>query len=92
MKRNFNDPEYKKWRKSIYSRDGYKCQWPNCYLKTKLNAHHIKTWANCPSLRYNIENGITLCSLHHKLIKGIEHIYEAVFFKILADNKNKRSK
>ena len=54
MKRNFDDPEYKKWRKSIYSRDGYKCQWPNCTLRSRLNAHHIKTWANCPSLRYNV--------------------------------------
>lgn len=87
MIRNFNDPLYKQWRKAIYKRDNFKCQWPNCSLKNKLNAHHIKTWANYPALRYSVDNGITLCSMHHKLIKGIEYIYEAVFFKIISDKK-----
>ncbi len=90
MIRNFDDPLYKKWRKDIYTRDNFKCQWPNCNTKKKLNAHHIKTWAGYPGLRYSIDNGITLCSAHHKLIKGIEHIYEAVFFKILLDKKKEK--
>ena len=90
MLRNFNDPLYKQWRKNIYSRDHYKCQWPNCTFKQKLNAHHIKTWANYPNLRYDINNGITLCSIHHKMVKGLEHIYESTFLKILFDNKNNK--
>jgi predicted restriction endonuclease len=83
MLRNFQDPEYKKWRSSVYKRDQYKCQWPNCNSKKKLNAHHIKTWSSFPGLRFCVDNGITLCYLHHKMIKNLEHIYEAVFLKIV---------
>lgn len=88
FKRNFDDPLYKQWRKEVYSRDNHKCQWPGCSLKRKLNAHHIKTWAEYPALRFSVNNGITLCSYHHKMIKGMENIYEAIFFKILASKKN----
>lgn len=86
--RNFNDPLYKKWRKEVYDRDNHQCQWPGCNKNKRLNAHHIKTWANYPALRFLIENGITLCYQHHKMISGMEEIYESVFFKILANKKN----
>lgn len=87
MIRNFDDPLYKKWRKDVYSRDKFTCQWPSCNTKKKLNAHHIKTWSEYPSLRFCVDNGITLCSYHHKMIKGLENIYEAVFIKILANKR-----
>lgn len=87
MLRNFDDPLYKKWRKEVYKRDHHKCQWPGCFMTKKLNAHHIKTWSNYPGLRFNIDNGITLCYNHHKMIKGMEEIYEAIFLKILANKK-----
>lgn len=86
--RNFKDPQYIKWRKSVYNRDSYKCQWPNCHLKQKLNAHHIKNWANYPGLRFLVDNGITLCKFHHDQIKGMEEIYAEVFLKIVASKKN----
>lgn len=85
--RNYDDPQYKKWRKSVYKRDNHQCRWPNCNQKTKLNAHHIKQWAHYPSLRFEINNGITLCKRHHKMITGMEEIYEAIFFKILANDR-----
>jgi predicted restriction endonuclease len=88
MVRNFDDPLYKKWRKEVYKRDNFKCQWPGCNVGKKLNAHHIKTWSEYPGLRFCVENGITLCYYHHKMIKNLEHLYEAVFLKIIA---NKRS-
>jgi predicted restriction endonuclease len=87
MLRNFNDPNYKKWRKAVYQRDGYKCRWPNCNLKRKLNAHHIKTWADFPGLRFEVANGISLCKYHHDLIKGMENIYESTFLRILANDR-----
>lgn len=87
MFRNYGDPQYKKWRKAVYKRDGYKCRWPNCNLKRKLNAHHIKTWANYPGLRFEVSNGISLCSYHHNLIKGMENIYESTFLRILANDR-----
>ena len=90
MYRNFDDPIYKKWRLSVYKRDNFTCQWPNCKCKKKLNAHHIKRWADCPGLRYDVNNGITLCKDHHKMINGQETYYEAVFRKIVANNNDKR--
>lgn len=85
--RHYNDPLYKQWRKNIYKRDKFTCQWPNCNCKKKLNAHHIKTWANYPHLRFDSNNGITLCKQHHDMIKGLEEIYESVFYQIVLKNK-----
>lgn len=87
MFRNFKDPQYTKWRKSVYQRDNFKCQWPNCNQKQKLNAHHIKNWANFPGLRFVIDNGITLCKYHHDTIKGLEEIYASTFMRIIASKK-----
>lgn len=83
MNRNYQDPQYKKWRQSIYKRDKFSCQWPHCGCKVKLNAHHILKWADYPGLRYHINNGITLCKYHHQLIKDNEENYCAFFNSIV---------
>jgi hypothetical protein len=31
-----------------------------------LEAHHLKSYAEYPELRYDVENGVTLCSYHHQ--------------------------
>ena len=82
-----NDLQYKKWRSDVYKRDNFTCQWPGCILKKRLHAHHIKTWAHYPGLRYVVSNGITLCYNHHKMIHGMEELYEISFLRILANKK-----
>jgi len=82
--RNFKDPQYVKWRKEVYQRDDHTCQWPNCGKTRKLNAHHIKRWVDFPGLRFNINNGITLCKQHHDHIKNMESDYELFFLRIVA--------
>ena len=86
-KRNYHSKKYKKWRKDVYKRDGYQCQWPNCPNNSKnkrLNAHHIKPWMNNPTLRYIISNGITLCSMHHALIhSNSAKSYEDLCFRLI---------
>jgi 5-methylcytosine-specific restriction endonuclease McrA len=89
MTRNYQDPEYKKWRAYIYRRDKFQCQWPYCKQKNKLHAHHIHKWADFPGLRYHTNNGITLCKTHHDLIKNNEESYAPFFLKLLL-NKDKK--
>ena len=52
MKRNYDDPVYKRWRIQVYKRDNFTCQMPGCKKKTALQAHHIQKWANASMLRY----------------------------------------
>ena len=58
---------YKEWRAEVYKRDYWTCQ--SCGYKGKgIVAHHIKRFSEYPSLRTDVDNGITLCrSCHIKL-------------------------
>lgn len=85
--RNYNDPEYKKWRKTIKNRDKFICQWPGCKDKKKLQAHHILPWSEYPGLRYHIDNGITLCKHHHSMISKNETSYIRFFSTLIKNTK-----
>lgn len=87
MKRNYDDPVYKKFRLDVLKRDKFKCQMPGCKNKKYLNVHHIQKWSSASSLRYDKSNGITLCSYCHKSITGKESHYENLFREILNGKK-----
>jgi len=58
--------EYKEWAISIYKKGKYICQ--GCGIKCKAKniiAHHIKSFTYFPKLRFDINNGITLCRSCH---------------------------
>lgn len=61
--------DYIAWRTAVFSRDNYTCS--ACGARNRpgvtveLHAHHINNWADYPEERYDIENGITLCSDCH---------------------------
>lgn len=53
------------WRKAILIRDKFTCQLCG-QIGHKLQAHHKKEWANFKELRYDLDNGVTLCEDCHK--------------------------
>jgi hypothetical protein len=63
--------EYREWRNKVFSRDNYMCI--HCGLKfikgvtgtIKFNADHIKPFATYKELRFDINNGRTLCHPCH---------------------------
>lgn len=57
--------EYKLWREAVYKRDDYRCM--HCGERGgKLNADHILPFAFFERLRFDINNGQTLCVDCHK--------------------------
>jgi hypothetical protein len=56
--------EYQDWRKAVFGRDNYTCQ--SCGVRGGyLEADHIKPWCAFPDLRYDVDNGRTLCRPCH---------------------------
>ena len=84
--RNFDDPKYVDWRKKVFARDRHSCQWPECGSSKRLNAHHIKKWADDYHARFNVNNGITLCKRCHDRVHGKEEEYALFFHKIIIRN------
>lgn len=54
---------YRDWRNNVFLRDGYCCR--VCGTRKDLQAHHIEHWKHNAALRYEVENGITLCRRCH---------------------------
>ncbi|AKQ08542.1 HNH endonuclease [Bacillus phage PBC2] len=57
--------EYREWRKSVFERDGYTCQKCKDDKGGNLEAHHILNFSKYKDIRYDINNGITLCKVCH---------------------------
>lgn len=59
-----NNTYYKEWIRKVFQRDNYTCQ---CCGKRggDLNAHHLYNFAEYEDLRYEVDNGITLCPQCH---------------------------
>lgn len=91
MKRNYQDPQYKSFRRKVLLRDGYKCQFPGCGKKKYgLQVHHIIPWSSSHALRYEVSNGICLCRSCHEKIFGYEHIWMKVFYEAIKRNENNK--
>ena len=56
---------YREWRKQVWLRDNFVCKIANPDCAGRIEAHHILGYKEHPELRYQINNGITLCHFHH---------------------------
>lgn len=63
-KTGYYSKEYKDWRKAVFKRDDFACA--DCGYRGFITAHHIKSFAYHPELRYELSNGKTLCEECHK--------------------------
>lgn len=84
-------------RKEIFERDSYTCACCSV-VGSKLNVHHIETWAFSPELRFEKSNLVTLCvSCHKSVHKGnfniqpdeITSILLQGYTKVIADYQDK---
>lgn len=58
--------EYRKWRATVFERDGFVCQCCGATISDmKLHAHHILNFAEHEDLKYDLNNGVTLCEKCH---------------------------
>lgn len=56
--------EQRDWSRAVLARDGYKCR--ECGEETHdLHAHHVLSFRDHPSLRWDVGNGISLCKPCH---------------------------
>lgn len=62
--------KYSAWRNEVFKRDGYVCQMCNAKSikghRVILEADHIKPFASFPELRFDVDNGRTLCQPCHR--------------------------
>ncbi len=58
------------WRQAVFTRDNWTCQ--QCSTRgVHLHPHHIKEFAKYLSLRFDINNGLTLCKRCHLGLHGL---------------------
>ncbi len=80
--------KYKLWRESVFKRDNWTCQICN-NRGIKLNADHIKSFADYIDLRFELSNGRTLCVPCHR--KTHNYGKDKTGFKFSEESKRKMS-
>jgi len=80
-------PMYKMWRKSVCDRDKWVCRIADVNCDGRLEVHHILSWRDYPELRYDINNGITLCHAHHPRKRDNEAKLSPYFQSLVAEMK-----
>lgn len=83
QKQERNDSAYREWRKQVWLRDNFKCKIANPDCKGRIEAHHILVWSKYPELRYQTNNGITLCHFHHPRKRSEEERLVSIFNELV---------
>ena len=77
----------REWSKSVKQRDNQKCKINNSDCEGRLEAHHILGWSSHPELRYQLNNGITLCHFHHPRARKEEKRLIPTFKELVSVSK-----
>lgn len=77
-------PAHRDWSRQVKNRDGWKCKISNGDCSGRVESHHILGWKSHPELRYEINNGITLCHFHHPRKREDEKRLVAEFQALVA--------
>ena len=78
---------YANWRKQVWLRDNFKCKIANPDCAGRIEAHHILGYTEYPELRYQINNGITLCHAHHPRKRAEEKRLIPTFMELVSVSK-----
>lgn len=78
---------YADWRKQVWERDSWKCKIANADCSGRLEAHHILGWTEYVELRYEVNNGITLCHAHHPRKRAEEKRLSPYFQELVSVSK-----
>ena len=65
--------EFKHWREKVFERDNWTCWICEKRGSVKLHPHHLKKFSDYPKLRFEINNGLTLCEFCHKTYTDFRH-------------------
>lgn len=64
--------KYAKWQQAVFTRDRVTCR--HCgAIGIQMHAHHINSWSEFPELRFDVENGLTLCYRCHLIVHSAGH-------------------
>lgn len=67
---HYQNVNYKQWREGVFKRDNYTCI--SCKKKGYyLHPHHIESYTKFPTLRYLLDNGVTLCVPCHRILHSV---------------------
>lgn len=78
--------EYYEWRRAVFGRDRFCCR--VCFAKGYVNAHHIRPFRDFVELRFDVNNGITVCVDCHKIMHKREHLFISFLQGILENELN----
>jgi len=64
------DPDYKRWAKSVKVAANFQCQL--CGRRgVYLESHHLWSWQTYVDKRYDLQNGIAICRTEHQQFHNI---------------------
>ena len=78
---------YRNWRMNVWIRDNFKCRIANQDCDGRIEAHHVLGWTKFVELRYEVNNGITLCHAHHPRRRAEEKRLIPVFQGLVSVSK-----